>query len=52
VFTGEKKEEKEEIRKTKKEEKNIVIHFVCLCLRFSLYKLICRNLITEFSKQL
>ena len=34
MFTGEKKEEREEIRETKKEKKNTVIHFVCLCLRF------------------
>jgi hypothetical protein len=34
VFTGEEKEEREEIRETKNEKKNITIHFVCLCLRF------------------
>jgi hypothetical protein len=34
VFTGEEKEEREEIRETKNEKKNIAIHFVCLCLRF------------------
>lgn len=34
VFTGEKKEERKKIRETKKEKKNIVIHFVCLCIRF------------------
>lgn len=34
VVTCEKKEERKEIRETKKEKKNIVIHFVCLCLRF------------------
>jgi len=33
VVTGEKKEERKEIRETK-EKKNILIHFVCLCLRF------------------
>jgi hypothetical protein len=33
VFTGEKKEEREEIREMKK-EKNIVVQIVCLCLRF------------------
>lgn len=34
VFTGEEKEEREEIRETKNEKKSIAIHFVCLCLRF------------------